>query len=132
LCHRYSVDKYQMSYNENNNENEQQPRYDERLKRVNTIGENNPWLQDSTTISDIDRQSSKLAEHYIDNHLRGDPNGGQPSNTIKRELAAFYQTTDPTLVRYTLRKMAHSPKTDSAITDFTKSDDYFINYRGTD
>jgi hypothetical protein len=86
-------------------------------------------LQNSTTIDDIDRQSSKLAEHYIDNHLRGDPNCGQSSSKIKRELAVFYQTTDPTLVRYTLRKMTHSPKTDSAITDFTKSDEYFVTYK---
>jgi hypothetical protein len=62
-------------------------------------------------MSDIDRQSSKLAEHYIENHLRTDPNGGQSSSKMKRELEAFYQTTEPTLVRYTLRKIAHSPKT---------------------
>jgi len=109
-------------------ENEQQKRNENR--RID-IESNNPWLQDKTS-EDIDRQSTMLAEDYINKHLRGDPNGGQSSNTIKRELAAFYRTTDPTLVRYTLRKMAHSPKTDSAITDFTKSDDYFISYRGTD
>jgi hypothetical protein len=80
-------------------------------------------------MSDIDRQSSKLAEHYIDNHLRGDPNGGQSSSKINRQLEAFYQTTDPTLVRYTVRKIAHSPKTYSSITDFTKSDEYFVTYK---
>jgi hypothetical protein len=115
-----------MSY-ENNIQKENEIEQ-EKYRRINSIDDNNPWIQDSTTMSDIDKQSSKLAEHYIENHLRSDPNGGKSSNTIKRELAAFYQTTDPTLVRYTLRKMAHSPKSYSAITDFAKSDEYYISY----
>ena len=48
---------------------------------------------------------------------------------MKRELAAHYRTTEPILVRYTSRKIDHSPKTDSAITDFTKSDEYFVKYK---
>ncbi len=111
-----------MTYEQNENEKK------ENNNRIIDIESSNPWLQDSTTISDIDRQSSKIAEHYIDHHLRDEPDG-QSSSTMKRELAAFYQTTEPTLVRYTLRKIAHSPKTDSAITDFTKSDEYFVKYK---
>jgi hypothetical protein len=121
--------------NNQKSQEEEQQEEREKYRRIDNLADNNPWLQDSTTMSDIDRQSSKLAEHYIDNHLRGDPNGGQSSNTIKRELNAFYSVDsekEPTLVRYTLRKMAGHPKTDSAITDFTKSDEYFISYKRTD
>ena len=58
-----------MSYENIQQRDNEQER--EKYRRVNNIEENNPWLQDSTTMSDIDRQSSKLAEHYIDNHLLG-------------------------------------------------------------
>jgi hypothetical protein len=112
----------QESNNGNNNE--------WRNRKID-LGTNNPWLQDSKTPADLDRESTEIADHYLENHLRAAPNG-QSSNTIKRELNAFYGV-DPekesTLVRYTLRKMAGSPKTDSAITDFTKSDEYYISYR---
>jgi hypothetical protein len=106
-------------------ENEREEKYSNR--RIDDLESNNPWLQNKTT-DDIDRLSSKIADHYIDNHLRGEPDGCS-SNKMKRELEAFYQTTEPTLVRYTLRKIAHSPKTYSSITDFTKSDEYFVIYK---
>jgi hypothetical protein len=113
---------YMGSSYENNNE--------ERRNRRIDLETNNPWLQDKTP-ADLDRESTEIADHYLENHLRAAPNG-QSSNTIKRELNAFYGVDpdkEPTLVRYTLRKMAGSPKTDSAITDFTKSDEYYISYR---
>ena len=69
-----------------------------------------------------------IADHDIDNHVRVEPDVCN-SNKMKRDLEAFYQTTDPTLVRYTLRKIAHSPRTYSSITDFTKSDEYFVKYK---
>jgi hypothetical protein len=71
------------------------------------------------TIDDIDKQSSMIADHDIDNHVRGEPDGCN-SNKMKRDLEAFYQITEPTLVRFTLRKIAHPPKTDSSIDDYTK------------
>ena len=107
---------------ENENEKER-----ESHRRIDNIESNNPWLQDRT-IDAVDKLSSKIADHYIDNHLRGEPDGCY-SNKMKRDLEAFYQTTEPTLVRYTLRKIANSPKTNSAITDFTKSDEYFVTYK---
>jgi hypothetical protein len=51
------------------------------------------------------------------------------SNTIKRELAAYYSMNDETLQRFTIRKIAHHPKTDSAIDDYSKSDSYYIKYK---
>jgi hypothetical protein len=117
-----------MSYDNLQRENEKER---EKHRRIDNIESNNLWLQDKTSV-DIDRQSTMLANDYIDKHLRGDPTGGQSSNTIKRELNAFYSVDaekEPTLVRYILRKIAGSPKTDSAITEYTKSDEYFVTYK---
>jgi len=96
-----------MTSYENENEKNSNRRID--------IESNNPWLQHRSS-SDLDRQSTQLADVYVNEHLRGSQ-GGQSSNTMKRELAAHYRTTEPILVRYTSRKIDHLPKTDSAITD---------------
>ena len=106
-----------MAYNDENTRREEDSRFSQ--KRI-SLEDNNPWLQDRSP-SDLDRQSTQLADVYVDKNLRGLPDG-QTSNMIKRELEAFYRTTDPILVRYTLRKIAAHPNTDSAITDFSKTD----------
>jgi hypothetical protein len=108
-----------MTYESNNSENE---KYSQR--RI-TLEDNNPWLQDRTP-SDLSRQSEMLSNHYVEHHLRGEPNG-QYSTKIERELEAFYSVRDPTLKRYTIRRIAGHPKTKSVTTDFT-SNEYFITY----
>jgi hypothetical protein len=84
--------------------------------------------QEQRSFNDIDKESSMLAEHFIDNHLKVNPYG-MKSTQIKHELQAFYQVNDPTLVRNTLRKIVGSLMTDAGIQDYTKVDDYFITYR---
>jgi hypothetical protein len=99
---------------------------EEKENRRIDIETSNPWLQ-NRNMEDIDRQSSKIADHFVDNHLRG--TDMMNSNTIKRELAAYYSMNDETLQRFTIRKIAHHPKTDSAIDDYSKSDSYYIKYK---
>jgi len=111
---------------------------EERTNRRIDLKTYNAWLQDesSKTPADLDRQSTEIAEHYIENHLRGAPDG-QFSSAITRDIQAWYGVDpekEPALVRYTLRKMAASPKTNSTITDLvtndsSKPDDYHIAYR---
>lgn len=96
-------------------------------EEIDNIESNNAWLQDSTTIDDIDRQSSKFAEDFINHHLRGSPYG-MKTNQIKRAIEAYYSVSDPTLLLYTVRKIAQSPKTWYTIEDYTKPDDYYITY----
>jgi hypothetical protein len=54
---------------------------------------------------------------------------GVYTNQVKRDIESLYDEKDPTVLRYTVRKIAHSPNTESQITDYTKPDDYYIKYK---
>jgi hypothetical protein len=92
------------------------------------LEDNNPWLENNRTSTDIDRQSSAYAEAYINNHLRGNPDGVY-TNQVKRDIETLYDEKDSTILRYTVRKISAHPNTESQITDYTKPDDYFIKYK---
>lgn len=110
------------SYNENTNEGQENNPYEQR--RI-TLEDNNPWLEDRTP-SDLSRQSEMFANHYVENHLKGEPYG-QDSRTIERELESYYSVRDPTLKRYTLRRIAGHPNTLSRTTNFS-TNEYYTTY----
>jgi hypothetical protein len=78
-------------------------------------------------MEDINRHSSNVADHYVENHLRGMES--MHSNQIKRDLQSYYSMNDETMQRYTIRKIAHHPNTYSDIADYTKSDSYYVKYK---
>ncbi len=110
-----------MAY-ENNNTKEEDSRFSQ--KRI-TLEDNNPWLENKTP-ADLFYESELFANDYVEHHLKGVPDG-QNSKTIERELEAFYSVKDPVLKRYTIRRIAGHPKTNSVTTDF-KTNEYFISY----
>ena len=109
-----------MTYDNNENQNE---RYTHN-KRI-SLEDNNPWLQDKTP-SDLSRESELLSNHYVEHHLKGQPTG-QYSRHIENDLEAFYSVRDPTLKRYTIRRIAGDKRTLATTTNLSKNE-YFISY----
>jgi hypothetical protein len=86
----------------------------------------NPWS--SNTPEDLDRQSSMIADTYIKTRLKDEPNG-LTSSTVKNDIESLYSVKDETLKRYSIRKIAYDPRVESSIRDYSKSDDYYLQYK---